>query len=76
MHLIIQQDKVKVFIKTWSYENQLRKEIKLTYFRVSIYAPEIPLKQTKIFLKNLNGLLLQFSNYFGDLDFFFQGLHG
>ena len=64
MHLLIQKDKVKAFIKLWSYENRLckKKKNKIDMFpRLNLCAQD-NIETNKISVEHLNGLLLQFSN--------------
>ncbi|KAG8231588.1 hypothetical protein J437_LFUL012280, partial [Ladona fulva] len=63
MHLLIQKDKVKAFIKKVElWKSNLQKN-KIDMFPHNIEANK------NLFVEHLNGLLLQFLNYFGDLDF-------
>ncbi|XP_071040035.1 zinc finger BED domain-containing protein 5-like [Parasteatoda tepidariorum] len=70
MHLLIQKDKVKAFIKKVElWKSNLQKN-KIDMFPRLNLCPRDNIEANKnLFVEHLNGLLLQFSNYFGDLDF-------
>lgn len=70
MHLLIQKDKVTAFIKKVElWKSNLQKNKIDIFPRLNLCARDNIEANKNLFVEHLNGLLLQFSNYFGDLAF-------
>ena len=70
MHLLMQKDKVKAFVKKLNLWKANLQKNNLDMFPLLNSCTRVNVEANKnLFVEHLNGLLLHFSNYFDDLDF-------
>ena len=70
MHLLMQKDKVKAFVKKLNLWKANLQKSDLDMFPLLNSCTRVNVEVNKnLFVEHLNGLLLHFSNYFDDLDF-------
>ena len=70
MHLLVQKDKVKAFVKKLNLWKANLQKNNLDMFPLLNSCTRVNVEANKnLFVEHLNGLLLHFSNYFDDLDF-------